>query len=127
MRSDWTSTTRRRRQNPLALRRPWKVNGEDAAAAWYIAHPNFTAVCPDGLTRDREPQPETSPICPAPFTEFPRGTPYSSSWLDTDGQGRLRTRSRVRATISFRCIVMNSYNIHPSNGATGDERRTAEP
>src|SRR5688500_8660278 len=49
------------------------------------------------------------------------GTPYSSSWLDTDGQGRRRTRSRVRATISWRCIVMNSYNMHPSNGAGDSE------
>src|SRR5688572_14256364 len=48
------------------------------------------------------------------------GTPYSSSWLDTDGHGRRQTRSRVRATISLRCIVMNSYNIHPSNGAGDD-------
>src|SRR5687767_4606803 len=52
------------------------------------------------------------------------GTPYSSSWLDTDGHGRRQTRSRVRVTISLRCIVMNSYNIHPSNGAGDDERRT---
>src|SRR5687768_15062313 len=46
-----------------------KVDREDAAAAWQIAHLNLTAVRSNGLACDGEPEAEAGTILAASFTE----------------------------------------------------------
>src|SRR5437660_3303158 len=46
-----------------------QIDDEDASFARHVADQDVTAMSPDGLSRDREPEAEAGPVLPAPLAE----------------------------------------------------------